>query len=163
MGMGMEISKKEIRAHFPAALIATLITLSIFSVSLASADERATPTSTLSPSAYANLSPIEQYKVDLDLYFSKVQAREFEMRILNKNFKIAIEKARREYATALRSAKGPTDKSLFSAKFDEAKSNATAELEKAREDLGPVPLPPVEPQKGAKSKMSRDNAKNKSR
>lgn len=159
MRSGSEISERKIRAHFPAALIATLITLSAFAAPLASADERATPAPTLAP----NLSPIEQYKIELDLYFSKIQEREFEMRTLNRNFKVAIEKARREYVMAIRSAKGPTDKSLFSAKFDEAKSNATAELEKAREELGPMPLPPTEPQKGAKSKMSRDNPKNKSR
>ena len=97
------------------------------------------------------------------MYLNKLKAREIEMRILNQNFKIAIEKARREYLTALRSAKGPTDKSLLSAKFDEVKSSAAAELEQAREELGPIPMPPQEPAKGFKSKMNRENEKKKSR
>jgi hypothetical protein len=121
----------------------------------ANADQNPAPTATLSPQ--------EQYKFDLELYRNKLKAREIEMRILNQNFKIAIEKARREYLTALRSAKGPTDKSLLSAKFDEIKSSAAAQLEQAREELGPIPLPPQEPAKGFKSKMSRDNEKKKSR
>jgi hypothetical protein len=52
---------------------------------------------------------------------------------------------------------------LLSAKFDEVKSSAAALLEKAREDLGPMPVPPQEPVKGLKSKMSRESQKNKSR
>jgi hypothetical protein len=115
------------------------------------------------PSPTASLSPQEQYRVELEIYFNKLKAREVEMRILNQNFKIAIEKARREYVTALRSAKGPTDKSLLSAKFDEVKSSAAALLEKAREDLGPMPVPPQEPVKGLKSKMNRETQRNKSR
>jgi len=115
------------------------------------------------PSPTASLSPQEQYRLELEIYFNKLKAREVEMRILNQNFKIAIEKARREYVTALRSAKGPTDKSLLSAKFDEVKSSAAALLEKAREDLGPLPLPPQEPVKGMKSKMNRETQRNKSR
>jgi hypothetical protein len=115
------------------------------------------------PSPTASLSPQEQYRVELEIYFNKLKAREVEMRILNQNFKIAIEKARREYVTALRSAKGPTDKSLLSAKFDEVKSSAAALLEKAREELGPMPVPPQEPVKGMKSKMNRETQRNKSR
>jgi hypothetical protein len=115
------------------------------------------------PSPTASLSPQEQYRLELEIYFNKLKAREVEMRILNQNFKIAIEKARREYVTALRSAKGPTDKSLLSAKFDEVKSSAAALLEKAREDLGPMPVPPQEPVKGLKSKMNRETQRNKSR
>lgn len=143
------------RANFPVALLATSVVFSSFLITPAHADQSPTPATTLSPQ--------EQYKFDFENYLNKLKARELEMRILNQNFKIAIEKARREYLLALRSAKGPTDKSLLSAKFDEVKSSAAAELEQAREELGPIPMPPQEPTKGFKSKMNRDNDKRKSR
>jgi len=143
------------RAHFPAALLATSVVFTSLAIAPVYADQNPSPT--------ASLSPQEQYRLELEIYFNKLKAREVEMRILNQNFKIAIEKARREYVTALRSAKGPTDKSLLSAKFDEVKSSAAAMLEKAREDLGPMPVPPQEPVKGLKSKMNRETQRNKSR
>jgi hypothetical protein len=143
------------RAHFPAALLATSVVFTSLAIAPVYADQNPSPT--------ASLSPQEQYRLELEIYFNKLKAREVEMRILNQNFKIAIEKARREYVTALRSAKGPTDKSLLSAKFDEVKSSAAALLEKAREDLGPMPVPPQEPVKGLKSKMNRETQRNKSR
>jgi hypothetical protein len=143
------------RANFPVALLATSVVFSSLLITPAHADQNPTPTTTLSPQ--------EQYKFDFENYLNKLKTRELEMRILNQNFKIAIEKARREYLLALRSAKGPTDKSLLSAKFDEVKSSAAAELEQAREELGPIPMPPQEPTKGFKSKMNRDNEKKKSR
>lgn len=143
------------RAHFPAALVAASLLFAPLSVTPANADQTPTPLVTL--------SPLEQYKIDVALYLDKLKSREIEMRLLNQNFKIAIEKARRAYLIALRSAKGPTDKSLLSAKFDEVKSSAAATLESARENLGPIPTPPVEPPKGAKSKMSRENQTKKSR
>lgn len=143
------------RANFPVALLATSVVFSSFLIAPAHADQNPTPTTTLSPQ--------EQYKFDFENYLNKLKARELEMRILNQNFKIAIEKARREYLLALRSAKGPTDKSLLSAKFDEVKSSAAAVLEQAREELGPIPMPPQELTKGFKSKMNRDNEKKKSR
>jgi hypothetical protein len=143
------------RAHFPAALLATSVVFTSLAITPVYADQNPAPT--------ASLSPQEQYRLELEIYFNKLKAREVEMRILNQNFKIAIEKARREYVTALRSAKGPTDKSLLSAKFDEVKSSAAALLEKAREDLGPMPVPPQEPVKGMKSKMNRETQRNKSR
>jgi hypothetical protein len=143
------------RAHFPAALLATSVVFTSLAITPVYADQNPAPT--------ASLSPQEQYRLELEIYFNKLKAREVEMRILNQNFKIAIEKARREYVTALRSAKGPTDKSLLSAKFDEVKSSAAALLEKAREDLGPLPVPPQEPVKGMKSKMNRETQRNKTR
>jgi hypothetical protein len=143
------------RAHFPVALLATSVVFTSLVATPASAD--------LNPAPSVTLSPQEQYKVEFEIYLNKLKAREIEMRILNQNFKIAIEKARREYVAALRSAKGPTDKSLLSAKFDEVKSSAAATLEKGREELGPIPLPPQEPAKGFKSKMSRETEKKKQR
>jgi hypothetical protein len=148
------------RAHFPVALLATSVVFSTFLIApivatSAHADQNPAPSTTLSPQ--------EQYKFDFEMYLNKLKAREIEMRILNQNFKIAIEKARRDYLTALRSAKGPTDKSLLSAKFDEIKSSAAAQLEQAREELGPIPMPPQEPNRGFKSKINRDNEKKKSR
>jgi hypothetical protein len=151
----MATDHKRMRAHFPAALLATSVVFTSLAITPVYADQNPSPT--------ASLSPQEQYRLELEIYFNKLKAREVEMRILNQNFKIAIEKARREYVTALRSAKGPTDKSLLSAKFDEVKSSAAALLEKAREDLGPMPLPPQEPVKGMKSKMNRETQRNKSR
>lgn len=143
------------RALFPAALLATSVVFTSLVITPVHADQTPSPTTSISPQ--------EQYKFELALYLNKIKAREIEMRILNQNFKSAIEKARREFLLALRSAKGPTDKSLLSAKFDEVKSSATALLEKGREDLGPMPIPPQEPAKGLKSKMNRDAQKNKSR
>lgn len=151
----MATDHKRMRAHFPAALLATSVVFTSLAITPVYADQNPSPT--------ASLSPQEQYRLELEIYFNKLKAREVEMRILNQNFKIAIEKARREYVTALRSAKGPTDKSLLSAKFDEVKSSAAALLEKAREDLGPMPVPPQEPVKGLKSKMNRETQRNKSR
>lgn len=143
------------RAHFPAALLATSVLFSSLSITTATAEQTPAPSSTLSAQ--------EQYKADFEIYLNKVKSREIEMRILNQSFKFAIEKARREYLTALRSAKGPTDKSLLSAKFDEVKSSAAAQLEQGREELGPIPVPPQEPIKGFKSKMNREIEKKKSR
>lgn len=151
----MATHHKRTRAHFPVALFATSVVFSTFMIAPSYADQ--------SPAPVATLSPQEQYKFDFEIYLNKLKAREIEMRILNQNFKVAIEKARREYLLALRSAKGPTDKSLLSAKFDEVKSSAAAELEQAREELGPIPAPPQEPAKGFKSKMNRDFEKKKSR
>jgi hypothetical protein len=148
------------RAHFPVALLATTVVFSTLFIApvianSAHADQNPAPATTLSPQ--------EQYKLDFEIYLNRLKAREVEMRILNQNFKIAIEKARRDYLAALRSAKGPTDKSLLSAKFDEIKSSAAAELEQAREELGPIPMPPQEPAKGFKQKLKRDNEKRKPR
>lgn len=160
----MATNQERTRAHFPVALLATSVVFSTLLFTLFFAPIVATPAhGDQNPAPIATLSPQEQYKFDFELYLNKLKAREIEMRILNQNFKIAIEKARREYLTALRSAKGPTDKSLLSAKFDEIKSSAAAQLEQAREELGPIPMPPQEPAKGFKSKMSRDNEKKKNR
>jgi hypothetical protein len=156
----MATNQKRKRAHFPVALLATSV---VFSSLLIAPIVAAPAHADQNPAPTATLSPQEQYKFDFEIYLNRLKAREIEMRILNQNFKIAIEKARREYFTALRNAKGPTDKSLLSAKFDEVKSSAAAQLEEAREELGPMPLPPQEPTKGLKSKMKRDNEKKKSR
>ena len=146
---------KRKRAHFPVALLAASVVLAPLMISPAHADQ--------SPAPSVNLSPQEQYKLDYEIYLNKLREREIEIRILNQSFKIAIEKARRDYLIALRSAKGPTDKSLLSARFDEIKSSATATLEKAREELGPIPTPPQEPTKGFKAKMNRDVEKKRQR
>lgn len=160
----MATNQERKRAHFPVALLATPVVFSTLLFTLIFSPIVATPANAdLNPAPTATLSPQEQYRADFEIYLNRLKAREIEMRILNQNFKIAIEKARREYLTALRNAKGPTDKSLLSARFDEIKSSAAAQLEQAREALGPLPMPPQEPVKGFKSKMNRDNEKKKSR
>lgn len=160
----MATNQERTRAHFPVALLATSVVFSTLLFTLIFAPILSMPAhADQNPAPTATLSPQEQYRFDFEIYLNKLKTREIEMRILNQNFKIAIEKARREYLSALRNAKGPTDKSLLSAKFDEVKSSAAAQLEEAREELGPIPLPPQEPSKGLKSKMKRDNEKKKSR
>lgn len=167
----MEIEQERSRANFPIALEpssraggAVLVAALLFGA-LTPFNASAEPTPSPSPTSLQSpaLSPIEQYKFDLNLYLANLRSREIAMRSLNQSYKLAIEKARRDYQFSLRSAKGPTEKSLLSAKFDEVKSGATAALELAREKLGPLPTPPIEPNKNGRSKSNHDSQKNRNR
>lgn len=142
---------KSARAKYVLGL---LLLLSPFGLS-SSAVADPTPSPSPSPSAVTPRTPLEQYKVDREIYLLEVKARDIAIRTINQNFKNAIDKSTVDYRMAMQLAKSPDQK--FQA--NSARKNAIALAISARDDaiasLGAEPTPPAEPMKMAKPKITK--------
>lgn len=124
-------------------------TAALFSLSLpgAIADTTPTPNPSISP-----LTPFEQYRIDREKYFAA-------MKEITTAFKVACDAANANYASAIAQSKNKDQRRAARLARESAITAATIEFERAKSELGPIP---VEPQRMAKA-PSKSKEKDKRR
>ena len=127
-----------------SAAIAALIAASVFTPTAVFADP--TPT----PSPEVTRSPIEQYKFDREIYLEAMAIRSSQIRIINILFKERCDKAARDFKNAMSIARSLDQKNLAATNRKNAVSAAIVARDAAINQLGPEPIPPVEPAKPLK-------------
>ncbi len=110
---------------------------------------------TPTPQATPKIDPYkvaqEQFKKDRDAYVAALKERELKMREINTAFKIAIDKAAVEAKGLMNVATTPEKKNGVASSRRSAIAAAIVARESAISALGPLPTPPVEPIRPAKS------------
>jgi hypothetical protein len=143
------------RRGVSAAVIVTLCSFSSFPQS-AVADQRTPP-----PLASGVL---EQFQRDMDAFNAAMQLRDQQIREINQNFNLAINKANQDARSAMQIASKPEQKiSVISAKKG-AVAAAIIARESAIIALGQPPMPPVDPsrmQKGVLKQKDKQDRKEK--
>jgi hypothetical protein len=134
-------------------VLALLMLAPIFSPSLASAD----PTPAPSPSI--SRTPLEQFKFDREQFMVATRQRDFAIRVINQNFKMAIDKSTQDFRIAMQSAKTPDQKFQATNNRKNAVNLAISARDAAITALGPEPTPPAEPPKAAKTKSQKDKGR----
>jgi hypothetical protein len=134
-----------------AAIVATLIALSLSTPLAAMAEP------TPAPSSDSVRNPMEQFRIDRENFNSAMKARNYAIRNINNDFKVACDKAASDYRSAMSSARTPDQKNSAAQTRKIAISNAIIARDAAIAALGAEPVPPVEPAKPLKA------PKNKSR
>lgn len=132
------------------ALIA--LSAALISSSCVSAFAAPTPSPSASPSASIDTFKVaqEQYRKDRDAYMFALQEREMKIRSINATFKSAIDKSAADAKSAMLLATTPDQKNAITSARRTAVASAIISRESAIEALGPLPLPPVQPQRPAK-------------
>jgi hypothetical protein len=133
MMLGHTYSMKKVAA----VVILTTIALSTPST-IALADPTPAPSTT-------QLSPLEQYRVDRDLYLNSMKLRQQEINQINAAFNKTCTKVKKDYKNAILMAKTPDQKNQAVATRDAAISAAILAHESAMNKLGSEPTPPAEP------------------
>ena len=143
-------------------LISVVISASIFSTTLASADTRVTPPNSNSPldanSAYK--AAMDKFRIDQKSFIDALKNYDAARRAINKTFKESVEKALTEAKGVAAPGQTQLQKRLSSAAKQSAVIAATAVRDAAIEALGPAPVPPTPPakaprmEKGKKSQPS---------
>ena len=114
----------------------------------------AAPTPSASPSASTSIDTFkvaqEQYRKDRDAYMFALQEREMKIRSINATFKNAIDKSAADAKSAMLLATTPDQKNAITSARRTAVASAIISRESAIEALGPLPSPPVQPQRPAK-------------
>jgi hypothetical protein len=128
--------------------IAVALTAALFSINVSSAI--ADPTPSPSPSIDSFKAAQEQYKKDRDAYMLALRDRDIKMRAINTTFKSAVDKSTTDAKTAMSAATTPEQKNSITAARRTAVATAIVARESAIAALGPLPAPPVEPQRPAK-------------
>jgi hypothetical protein len=128
--------------------IAVALTAALFSINVSSAI--ADPTPSPSPSIDSFKAAQEQYKKDRDAYMMALRDRDMQMRAINTTFKGAADKSTADAKTAMSAATTPEQKNSITAARRTAVASAIVARESAIAALGPLPTPPVEPQRPAK-------------
>jgi hypothetical protein len=134
------------------ALIA--LSAALISSSCVSAFAAPTPSPSVSPSASTSIETFkvaqEQYRKDRDAYMFALQEREMKIRSINASFKNAIDKSATDAKSAMLLATTPDQKNAITSARRTAVASAIISRESAIEALGPLPSPPVQPQRPAK-------------
>ena len=117
--------------------------IGLFPASIALAD----PTPSPSPTIDSYKSQMEKFKKDRDTFMQAMQERSLKLRVINSEFKSAVDKAVADSKVALVSATTPAQKSAINATRQSAISSAIAARDAAIAALGAMPTPPVEPVK----------------
>ena len=134
------------------ALIA--LSAALISSSCVSAFAAPTPSPSVSPSASTSIETFkvaqEQYRKDRDAYMFALQEREMKIRSINASFKNAIDKSATDAKSAMLLATTPDQKNAITSARRTAVASAILSRESAIEALGPLPSPPVQPQRPAK-------------
>lgn len=134
------------------ALIA--LSAALISSSCVSAFAAPTPSPSASPSASTSIDTFkvaqEQYRKDCDAYMLALQEREIKIRSINATFKNAIDKSATDAKSAMLLAITPDQKNAITSARRTAVASAIISRESAIEALGPLPLPPVQPERPAK-------------
>ncbi|MBU6379840.1 MAG: hypothetical protein KGQ76_00875 [Acidobacteria bacterium] len=125
------------------ALVGAALLIGLFPASIASAD----PTPSPSPTIDSYKSQMEKFKKDRDTFMQAMQERSLKLRVINSEFKSAVDKAVADSKVALVSATTPAQKSAINATRQSAISSAIAARDAAIAALGAMPTPPVEPVK----------------
>jgi hypothetical protein len=92
----------------------------------------------------------EQYKKDRDVYMTTMRDREIQMRAINTVFKNSVDKATADAKTAMATATTPEQKNSINTARRVAIAAAIVARDSAIAALGPVPTPPIEPQRPMK-------------
>jgi hypothetical protein len=125
----------------------TLLTCSIVSSGFSTAQADPTPSPSPSASADTYKSAQEQFKRERDDYMQVLRERDLKMRVINMNFKTAVDKATSDARFAMLNAVTPEQKNAIAA----ARRNAIAQAITLRDSailaLGPIPTPPAKPEK----------------
>ncbi len=132
-----------------ALLTSVVISASIFSTTLASADTRVTPPSSSSPldSNSAYKAAMEKFRMDQKNFMDALKSYDAARRAINKTFKESVEKALTEAKVLAAPGQTQLQKRLTSAAKQSAVIAATAIRDAAIEALGPAPVPPTPPAK----------------
>ena len=125
------------------AVVGAALVMGLLPASIASAD----PTPSPSPTIDSYKSQMEKFKKDRESFKQAMQERAMKMRVINSEFKSAVDKAVADSKVALVSATTPAQKSAINAIRQSAISSAIATREAAIAALGAMPTPPVEPVK----------------
>ena len=125
----------------------TLLTCSIVGSGFSAAQADPTPSPSPSASADTYKSAQEQFKRERDAYMQVLRERDLKMRVINMNFKTAVDKATSDARFAMLNAVTPEQKNAIAA----ARRNAIAQAITLRDSailaLGPIPTPPAKPEK----------------
>jgi hypothetical protein len=106
----------------------------------------ATPSPSPSPTS-TPLKPLEQYKLDVELYKMQVSEREQVRKDITKEFMAKVRAANSFADAAMRKAKTDDAKSAILAQQKTAVSLAAAARDAAISNMGPAPIEPVRPSK----------------
>ena len=122
----------------------------------------------ITPQAFADPTPapsvdqykaaLEQYKLDKEIYLSAMRTRSQQIKAINLAFKESCDKATQDFKNAMAVARTPDQKNLANATRKNVISAAILARDVAINNLGALPLPPVEPIKPMKI-----SSKNRSR
>lgn len=141
------------KAHGALALV--ILSASLTSPSPATADAIAAPSP--SPSIESFKGSIEQYKIAKEAFIEAVKIRNQQIREINLEFKIAIEKSTQDFRNAMALAKNPDQKTIIASARKSAVSAAIIARDAAIEALGEEPVPPIEPSKFKKAPTKSKN------
>jgi len=122
---------------------ATLLLLTLAASTPAHAEPTPSPTAT----ADAYKTPLEQYKLDRDEYQQALKDRDSRMRVINAIFKNSVDKANADARAAMANALTPEQKTSTSSARRNAIALAITLRDAAILALGPMPTPPVKPEK----------------
>ena len=129
------------------AVVGAALVMGLLPASIASAD----PTPSPSPTIDSYKSQMEKFKKDRDTFMQAMQERSLKLRVINSEFKSAVDKAVADSKVALVSATTPAQKSAINATRQSAISSAIAARDAAIAALGAMPTPPVAPVKSERS------------
>lgn len=134
--------RRPVIAFCSGAILSALLSTSI---SPAHAEPTPSPSPSASIDAYRAL--LEQFKRDRDAFAQALQERDLKMRLINATFKSAVDKATADAKIALTTATTPEQKSAIASTRRSAVAAAIAARDTAISALGPLPTPPVRPEK----------------
>ncbi len=123
------------------AVLVTTLLFSCTSTSISLAD----PTPTPSPTATSFQDAMTEYKIARENFNAALKSRAASIKLINKNFNDAINKANSDFNAGLSQAKTPAQKFQLASTRLSAKSAAIAARDAAIQALGPMPVEPVEP------------------
>ena len=146
------------------SLVVVAIAVGFFSSNLLSASAEPTPSPSPTTSIDSYKAAQEQFRKDRDLYMAALRDREVKMRVINANFKSAVDKATSDAKSAMSTATTPDQKNSINSARRAAIAAAIVARESAIAALDPIPTPPVEPvkpPKGAPFGMTEQKGKQK--
>ena len=129
-------------------LTALALSAALFSLQVAPALADATPTP--APTFDSFKAAQEQFKKDRDAYMALLRDRESQMRTINTVFKNSVDKATADAKSAIATATTPEQKNSINSARRAAIAAAIVTRESAIAALGPIPAPPIEPQRPMK-------------
>jgi hypothetical protein len=128
-------------------VVGAALLIGLFPPTSASADPTPSPT----PSIDTYKMQMEKFKKDRETFMQAMQERSLKLRVINSEFKSAVDKAVADSKVALVSATTPAQKSAIAATRQSAISSAIAARDSAIAALGAMPTPPVAPIKSERS------------
>jgi septum formation inhibitor MinC len=129
-------------------LTALGLTLAVSVVAMpAFAVEKPKPPKPTAKALLAKLTPMEQYRLDLQAFQAALEARRQAIDEINRTFTVAIRKAQDDFKEARATATTAEAKTAADSARKAAIAAATNARQDALDELPPVPTPPVKPAK----------------